>query len=146
MKNDFFEMVLLIDDKMIDNLIHRKLIQGLNIANNIAEYINAPDALDYLRVRKRFHDNFVDHSVDLILLDISMPGMDAWGFLDLFNEMCEGCKPRTKIIIVSSTVNKSDINRANSNPMVLGFISKPLNKEILIECLYKGREKFSVPD
>ena len=65
----------------------------------------------------------------LVVLDISMPVMDAWEFLEQFEKLDAHIKNRVKIHILSSSVNKQDMARAQSNKNVEYYLIKPLTKE-----------------
>lgn len=67
----------------------------------------------------------------LIFLDINMPVLDGWDFLESFKDLYAGYFPDTKIVILSSSVNPADRKRADCNPLVFRFFPKPLEKEQL---------------
>jgi CheY-like chemotaxis protein len=69
-----------------------------------------------------------------------MPVMDAWDFLDKFDKLDELTKSRIKIYILSSSINKNDMARAQSNKYVEYYLIKPLNKEsirLIVHVLHK---------
>ena len=70
---------------------------------------------------------------DYILLDINMPIMNGWEFLDEFKRLNIDPLGKCKIYIISSSVFSNDINKARSYPLVKDFISKPLNVEKIVE-------------
>lgn len=67
----------------------------------------------------------------LVFLDINMPVLDGWDFLDLFKEQYASHFPDTKIVILSSSVNPADRKRAGGHPLVFRFFPKPLEEEQL---------------
>jgi CheY-like chemotaxis protein len=70
---------------------------------------------------------------DYILLDINMPIMNGWEFLDEYKRLNLDPLGKSKIFIISSSVFSNDINKARSYPLVKDFISKPLNVEKIKE-------------
>lgn len=67
----------------------------------------------------------------IVLLDISMPVMDGWEFLEQFGKLDQHIKDRVKINILSSSLNSEDMARAQSNKNVEYYLTKPLNRESL---------------
>ena len=74
-----------------------------------------------------------DKLPDYILLDINMPIMNGWEFLDEYKRLNIDPAGKSKIFIISSSVFSNDINKARSYPLVKDFISKPLNVDKIIE-------------
>jgi response regulator RpfG family c-di-GMP phosphodiesterase len=121
--------VLLIDDTKLDNFINRILIQQLRISQSIIEFQNAKEALGYLRLMSSENKPYPEY----IFLDLNMPEMDGFQFIEQFEEVQYDEKESTKIIVVSSTVDPEEIRRVISNPRVHKFIEKPLTKDKLKE-------------
>jgi len=115
--------LFLIDDDNIFNLIHVKTIEKVMFARNVKAFEDASKALDVLRHIVSSRRDFMP---ELIFLDINMPGMDGWEFLDKLNyfppEVFENCK----VIMLSSSIDPSDIEKSKTYKMVYDFISKPL--------------------
>ena len=72
-----------------------------------------------------------DHNVDVIIMDINMPVMNGWEFLEEFVPAYAEKLPGTKIIILSSTIDPQDFEQAKKFPVVVDFFSKPLGLEML---------------
>lgn len=92
------------------------------------EFKNGKDAAEFLADNSQVHD-----LPELILLDINMPVLDGWGFLENFSTM--SVSKNIPVIMLTSSVNPEDIEKAKSHDLVRGFLSKPLNKEKLDEIL-----------
>ncbi len=127
MDNPRYKKALLIDDNDIDNFINKKLLVKTNFAREIIEKKSAGSALDYLRAT--FEKN--EGLPDIIFLDIMMPVMDGFDFLDEFDLLPDEIKNNCKIIMLSSTESFKDLNRANSNKYVYKFLNKPLTEMVL---------------
>ncbi len=122
-----FKKALLIDDNDIDNFINKKLLVKTRFALDIVEKKSASSALDYLRSAKEMKEELPD----IIFLDIMMPVMDGFDFLDEFDTLSDEIKTHSKIIMLSSTESFKDLNRANSNKYVHKFLNKPLTEMVL---------------
>ena len=118
---------LLIDDNAIDLLVNGKVVENYDPAAKIVQKQSAEEALAYLREE-------IPH-LDVILLDIKMPVMDGFSFLDEYKTIKDSLPSKAAIFMVSSSIDPQDINRSNENPEVLGFLEKPLNVSILRKSL-----------
>ena len=117
--------VLLVDDDAATNFLHSIILKILKCTETIDTARNGKEALDYL------HEN---NPPDLILLDINMPGMDGWMFLDELDKLPE-IKSKTKVIVmITSSVNPQDRLKALERGTT-GFMSKPLTNEKAREML-----------
>ncbi|MRI00348.1 response regulator [Kriegella sp. EG-1] len=131
--NPFLKTVLLIDDDEATNFIHRMVIKNMNCTENIIIKENGIEALTYLTTA-------VDGKYpqpDLIFLDINMPAMDGWEFLEEYKNLDENQLAKTVIVMLTTSLNPDDRNRANEINGISGFMSKPLTEELLEELLKK---------
>jgi CheY-like chemotaxis protein len=122
--------VLLVDDDEINNFISIKLIKKALLNTEIMACLNGKFAIDQLVDIQR---NDPAKMPDYILLDINMPIMNGWEFLDEYKRLNIDPTGKTKIFIISSSVFSNDINKARSYPLVKDFISKPLNVDKIVE-------------
>jgi response regulator RpfG family c-di-GMP phosphodiesterase len=127
--------VLLVDDDEINNFISIKLIKKALLNTEIMACLNGKFAIDQLVEIQR---NDPSKLPDYILLDINMPIMNGWEFLDEYKRLNLDPSGKSKIFIISSSVFSNDINKARSYPLVKDFISKPLNVEKIVELFTVG--------
>ena len=124
------ESILLVDDDEINNFISIKLIRKALFNADITACLNGKFAIDQLVEMQR---KGADKLPDYILLDINMPIMNGWEFLDEYKRLGLDPLGKTKIFIISSSVFSNDINKARSYPLVKSFISKPLSVDKIKE-------------
>lgn len=115
------DIACIIDDDQIYVYGMKKLIEISNFCNNLLVFKNGEEAIKYI-------GPIVSSEVfpDVILLDINMPVMDGWDFLEEFIKMKPLLKKKVIIYMVSSSVHDEDIFRANSYSDVAGYIVKPI--------------------
>lgn len=119
------QKVLLVDDDDIVNSINKVIIKHAKFAEEIIAETIASKAIDYIKSQKQ--DGALP---ELIFLDINMPEMDGWDFVDEYVKLgFEEGGPR--IIMLTSSINPRDENRASLIDEITDFMSKPLSPEIL---------------
>jgi CheY-like chemotaxis protein len=120
--------ILLIDDNPADNAYHKIVIEEAEACNCILIYTKAADALDYIINVKTssLEDN---PKPDLIFLDINMPGMNGFEFLEKYNSLAADVKSKIMIVMLTTSVNPDDRKRALDNADVTQFYIKPLTVE-----------------
>ena len=116
--------VLLVDDDEINNFISIKLIKKALLNSEIKACLNGKIAIDQLYEIQSKDSGMMP---DYILLDINMPIMNGWEFLDEYKRLNIDPGGKCKIYIISSSVFSNDINKSRSYPLVIDFVSKPLN-------------------
>ena len=121
--------IMLVDDDIPTNFIHERIISEANYANNVVVARGGNKALDYLRLA----DSEGKINPDLILLDINMPAMDGWEFLEAYEEQNFKSGGRAVIVILTTSLNPLDKEKARGQRNIKGFISKPLSEEKLNE-------------
>lgn len=124
-------IVALVDDDKIFQLTASKTIRALELTTNILQFENGEVALKYLVENASIPDRLPD----LIFLDINMPFVDGWMFLQDFAGLKENLMKEISIYMVSSSIDPRDIHRARSIPEVLDYVIKPVSREKFIEII-----------
>ncbi len=127
--------ILLVDDDPDDNFYHQIIIKEMNIVNNIDVVRNGIEALEYLKNDKQLPP-------DLIFLDLNMPKMNGWEFLEQYKQLGIGQKARVLIVILTTSANPEHIIMAKTIEDVTGFKTKPLTKEMLTEILNEHFQEY----
>jgi len=122
-------LVMLVDDNDTDNFISKRIIEITNFAEEVIVKSSGKSALDYLNDNA---DN-VPNLPEIIFLDINMPIVDGFVFLYEFEKFNINIKDNCKVIILSSSDNKRDIDKIVNNDYVIKFITKPLTEKSLEE-------------
>lgn len=125
--NPKFKNVMIIDDSEIDIFITSRLIVKHSFAENILKYNDANEALKFLIENQ----NDTSALPEIILLDIMMPLMTGFEFMEIYDQLEYKIKNHCKVYIVSSSINYKDINAANDDPNVIDFHMKPVNSNFL---------------
>lgn len=117
---------MLIDDNEIDLFVCQRMIE-LELGNqDIAKYDNAQSALDDLLSLTISKGNSKAEMPHIIILDINMPGLNGFGFLDGLSELKKSNRLPVKTIVLSSTTKLEYIMNAEKHEACDGFIGKPL--------------------
>lgn len=117
---------ILIDDSSLDLFFHGRIITISGLANSVQSFNSAHDALEFLQVsEKQIDEN------SIILLDLQMPGMNGFEFIDHFHHLPESLKKKIRIYMLSSTIDTRDIEKARSSKYIIDLLSKPLDIQLL---------------
>ncbi|MES2381728.1 MAG: response regulator [Bacteroidota bacterium] len=119
-------LVLCVDDDSITLMLCNMIMQKASFSKKTITATNGKDALSYFYEQRKLP--VAEQSLpSLILLDLNMPVMDGWEFLELFNNDFADFHKSVKVVILSSSVNPEDKQRAHSYPLIIDFIPKPLS-------------------
>ena len=125
--------IMLIDDNTADNQFHEIIIRELDAAERVVVSLNGEEGITYLK-----QDGQIPP--ELIFLDINMPRMNGWEFLEAYKDLAPAQKAKVVIVMLTTSGNPEDRARAAHFSEVTGFETKPLTEEMLTAIL---REHFS---
>ena len=126
-----FDKVMIIDDNALDLYIAAKLITNNNFSKYVLEYNNASAALEYLAENQENTDVLPQ----IIFVDIYMPLMDGFEFLENYKLLSPTLTDHCKVIMVSSTIDDRDISRAKQDQSISLFAVKPITKSVFDDIL-----------
>lgn len=119
------ETIFLIDDDAIQLKVSVKMIERLSPVRTILPFSGADTAMNYIRQHR--HDP--EMLPDIILLDLNMPEMSGWDFLEAFEEIRPGLPKKVRVHILSSSQDEKDIEKSKHYVSVYGYLVKPLTWE-----------------
>lgn len=123
-KSSSLGTLMIIDDDEVDQMMYRRIIQRSGVANSILQFSLAADALEYLRQPDR-------EEIDLIVLDINMPIMNGFEFLEAATKEFGVCFTKAIVVMMTTSINSEDVARARSFGVVKDFLNKPLTIEAI---------------
>nr|WP_295921575.1 response regulator [uncultured Dyadobacter sp.] len=110
----------LIDDSAFDLFIYEKLLIKSGITNSVKTFNSARDALKHLIGEAETLPDII------ILLDLQMPDMNGFEFIDEFDLLPQGLRQKVRIFMLSSTIDTRDIEKAKASPHIIDLLPKPL--------------------
>ena len=118
-----YKLCLLIDDNYIDNLVTRRILENGKFAQKIVVTDSAQNAINQLSTG--------EVKPDVIFLDIRMPGMDGFEFLDEYDKLQLADKADIKIFMLSSSLDPVDFKQSSQNKYITQFLHKPITQKVL---------------
>ncbi len=140
---NYFNNFIIVDDDRINNKLCRKIIEKIYPKSGIIDFCDPQEGFGYLA------NEFACEAGDkraILLLDIIMPVMNAWEFLEQFEKLEENVKNRIKIFILSSSVDKNDMAKAKANKHVEYYLIKPLTDETIHLIVHMLNKKLGLSD
>lgn len=123
-KENRIKNIMTIDDDSVDQYMYKRLMSRSGLVENVITFQLASEALEFLKSDDSPH-------IEIILLDINMPRMDGFEFLERASAELGEKFALSVVVMLTTSLNPADIERANSFSMVKGYIDKPLTIEHL---------------
>jgi CheY-like chemotaxis protein len=124
--------IVLVDDDQIVKLVVQKILRKIGYSGTISSFINGFEAIENIKNQVATNSFEFLPEKRLLLLDINMPIMNSWGFLDEFSKLPLVVKNQFLISIITSSISDQDKSQAFSYQEVEDFIQKPLSENSLI--------------
>ncbi|MEC7754878.1 MULTISPECIES: response regulator [Roseivirga] len=124
------DCIMLIDDDEATNFVHKMVISQIDCAKEVVEAHNGQEAIDYLKERAGKQPQ-----PELIFLDINMPVMDGWEFLEEYEKLDEDQKGGMVVVMLTTSLNPHDREMATKMGVIHDFMNKPLTKGMLAELI-----------
>lgn len=132
MKKDL-KCIMLIDDNPDDNFIHERVIRSNRFADRVIKMESAYNALDFFKNKSQ---NQSQH-IDIIFLDINMPAMNGWEFLEEYDKLDAESKKGIVIVMLTTSESEEDKKKAKKWGFTADFKTKPLTREMMEDILKK---------
>ncbi len=126
--------ILLVDDSEADNFIHTRRFERMEIADEVIVRTNGRQALDYLHTRR---PDGTYPRPDMLFLDINMPVMDGWQFLEEYSQLPPERRASVTVAMLTSSVGDADYSRAYSFSVIDAHEAKPLGKDKIRALLHQ---------
>ncbi|RYD79076.1 MAG: response regulator [Sphingobacteriales bacterium] len=124
--------ILLVDDDEITNFLNKRILRNVDAATHIVAVESGEEALDYLR-RTGIYKNSNVPKPDLILLDINMPGISGFEFMEEYKTLCSKKKCDMVVIMLTKSIFAHDEIRASAIDEIQSIKYKPLTEELARE-------------
>ena len=122
-----YPLTMIVDDNELDSFVLKNILSANGFTSEAVLMADARSALDYLNTNY----SAAEKLPRIIFLDIMMPGMDGFEFLEHFEKLPQEVRDKCRIILISTSESFKDLNRANKNRFVYRFLNKPITEAML---------------
>jgi CheY-like chemotaxis protein len=119
--------IILVDDNEIDIVVNTKLLKLANISEDVTSFMSANELMENLIGQR---DTFICQQ-NVLLLDIQMPEIDCFQCLEMFDKLDDELKSAFKVFMLSSSIDRNDIEKAESDRNIIKVLEKPLDVYLL---------------
>ncbi len=126
-----FPNFIIIDDSRLDCFIAEKIIQNSGTFSNVKSYMEATEAYEAIKNGIIGDDSIIT----IIILDIQMPVMNGFQFVEVFEQLPKEIQSKFAIFLFSSSINENDKNRLGNFPSIIRFYSKPISKDTVAQMI-----------
>ena len=137
-KFDGLNCILLIDDDEATNFVHKLIIEKAEIETEVVACMSGQMGLDYLTCQGEFAANENYPQPGIVFLDINMPGMNGWEFLEHYEKLPAEQKGKIVVAMLTTSMNPDDRKAGESNQNINDFMHKPLLEDMLMEIIEKN--------
>lgn len=130
--------ILLIDDDDATNFVNKLIIQRANVDTEIKACTSAKEGLEYLTCSGQYESETTYPQPGIIFLDINMPGMNGWEFLEEYKLLPDEQKAKIVIAMLTTSMNPDDQSMGENNESVESFMHKPLRENMLFDIIEKN--------
>ncbi|HQS52344.1 MAG: hypothetical protein B7X86_12220 [Sphingobacteriales bacterium 17-39-43] len=122
---------IIIDDSRLDCFIAEKIIQNSGTYSSVKSYMEATEAYEAIKNGLIGDDSIIT----IIILDIQMPVMNGFQFVEVFEKLPKEIQSKFAIFLFSSSINENDKNRLDNYPSIIRFYSKPISKDTVAQMI-----------
>ncbi len=123
--------IAIVDDDDIFQFTVKMQLEKLGLAEEVMVFSEGQEAIDFIQSAD------MNELPALLLLDINMPIVDGWDFLELFKNVPEEKQQVVEILMLSSSINPDDVKRAEANPFVVDYVTKPISDAEIMKIFSK---------
>jgi len=123
-------VVISVDDDKVTQMLNQMILKRSGFSNNTITCMNGREALQFFE-KKATEADLEDNMPALIFLDLNMPIINGWEFLENFTQQFAAVFPSVKVVVLSSTINPLEKEKALKNKYVIDFLCKPLTLQMI---------------
>jgi len=138
-----WQKIILIDDDFVYNLINEKFLKLIGFPGQIIPFTDANEALKFIQQPSQMEEFKETKRPSLVLLDLNMPRLNGWGFLDIFQNFDDEVKKAFKVVVLTSSIDPLDMDKAAGYPSVEYFEVKPLKLETIYKLINRLEPKIN---